>query len=131
MASTYRARVDALEAIFRDPDHGREAFELLRGLIDEVRILPEDGEYRLELKGQLVGILALAQRAKNSEGAPAQRALCKSRWLRGLEATYTEQSSGCSFTPEKRHHHRSNSGSYQWNLLRRSIFARSSFLTHI
>jgi DNA invertase Pin-like site-specific DNA recombinase len=51
LASIYRARVDALEAIFRDPDHGREAFELLRGLIDEVRILPEGGEYRLELTG--------------------------------------------------------------------------------
>jgi hypothetical protein len=42
-------------------------------LIEEVRIIPEDGEYRLELKGELAGILALAQGA--SERAPAQRAL--------------------------------------------------------
>jgi site-specific DNA recombinase len=76
LATIYRARVDALEALFRDPDHGREAFELLRGLIDEVRIFPEEnGEYQLELKGALAGILALAQGAKNSEGAAAQRAL--------------------------------------------------------
>jgi hypothetical protein len=75
LAMIYRTRVDALEALFRDAEEGREAFEMLRGLIEEVRIIPEDGEYRLELKGELAGILALAQGAKNSERAPAQRAL--------------------------------------------------------
>ena len=75
LAMIYRTRVDALEALFRDAEEGREAFETLRGLIEEVRIIPEDGEYRLELKGELAGILALAQGAKNSERAPAQRAL--------------------------------------------------------
>jgi site-specific DNA recombinase len=54
---------------------GREEFEMLRCLNEEVRIVPEEGQYRLELKGELAGILALAQGAKNSEGAPAQRAL--------------------------------------------------------
>jgi hypothetical protein len=48
---------------------------MLRGLIEEVRIIPQEGKYRLELKGELAGILALAQGAKNSERAPAQRAL--------------------------------------------------------
>jgi site-specific DNA recombinase len=71
----YRSRVDALEALFRDAEEGREAFETRRGLIEQVRIIPEDGEYRLELKGELAGILALAQGAKNSEREPAQRAL--------------------------------------------------------
>ena len=71
----FRTRVDALEALFHDAEEGGEAFETLRGLIDEVRIIPEDGEYRLELKGELAGILALSQGAKNSERAPAQRAL--------------------------------------------------------
>jgi DNA invertase Pin-like site-specific DNA recombinase len=75
LAAIYRARVDALEALFRDPDQGREAFELLRGLIDEVRILPEEGAYQLELKGELAGILALAEGAKNSRFPPEAKAL--------------------------------------------------------
>jgi hypothetical protein len=75
LAMIYRTRVDALEALFHDAEEGREAFDTLRGLIEEVRIIPEDGEYRLELKGELAGILALAQGVKNSGGAPAQRAL--------------------------------------------------------
>jgi site-specific DNA recombinase len=75
LAMIYRSRIDALEALFRDTEEGREAFETLRGLIDEVRIIPEDGEYRLELKGELAGILALAQGAKNSGESVTQRAL--------------------------------------------------------
>jgi hypothetical protein len=75
LASVYRARVDALEALFRDPEHGRDAFELLRGLIDEVRILPEEGEYRLELKGELAAILALAHGAKDAGRSTRQKAL--------------------------------------------------------
>jgi hypothetical protein len=94
---------------FRDPDQGRAAFELLRGLTDEVRILPEEGEYRLELKGELAGVLALAQGAKllriqaeaarshagvdcntiggkRSEGAAAQRAPANRLLLAMLEA---------------------------------------------
>jgi site-specific DNA recombinase len=71
----YRSRIDALEGLFRDTEEGREAFETLRGLIDEVRIVPEDGEYPLELKGELAGILALAQGAKNSGESATQRAL--------------------------------------------------------
>jgi hypothetical protein len=45
------------------------------GLIKDVRIIREEAEYRLELKGELAGILALVQGAKNPETAPAQRAL--------------------------------------------------------
>jgi hypothetical protein len=29
----YRSRIDAIEALFRDAEEGREAFEMLRGLI--------------------------------------------------------------------------------------------------
>jgi site-specific DNA recombinase len=75
LAMIYRSRIDALEALFRDTEEGREAFEALRGLIDEVRIIPEGGEYRLELKGELAGILALAQGAKNAGESAIQRAL--------------------------------------------------------
>ena len=51
LALIYRTRVDALEALFRDAEEGREAFETLRGLIEEVRITPEDGGMLREFCG--------------------------------------------------------------------------------
>jgi hypothetical protein len=32
-----------------------EAFELIRSLIDEIRLMPENGELRVELRGELAG----------------------------------------------------------------------------
>ena len=37
-----------------------EAFGIIRTLIDEVRLVPEDGQLRVEIRGALAGILALA-----------------------------------------------------------------------
>ena len=75
LATIYRARVEALSGLLHS-DSGREAIELLRSIIEEVRIIPrDDGEYRLEVRGGLAGILALSQGAKNSGDAAAQRAL--------------------------------------------------------
>lgn len=40
---------------------------MLRSLIEEVRILPEEGDaYQIELRGELAAILALAQEAKSA-----------------------------------------------------------------
>jgi site-specific DNA recombinase len=75
LAAVYRARIETLEGALRDPEHGREAFEIVRGLVEEVRIIPADGEVTLELKGQLAGILALAEGAKQAAGSPGDRAL--------------------------------------------------------
>jgi len=44
LAMIYPSRIDALEALFRDAEEGREAFETLRGLIEGIRIIPEDCE---------------------------------------------------------------------------------------
>ena len=38
--------------------------ELIRSLIQEIRLIPEDGRLRVELKGELAGILALADSTK-------------------------------------------------------------------
>jgi site-specific DNA recombinase len=38
---------------------------IIRTLIDEVRLIPEDGQLRVELRGALAGILALATNNKN------------------------------------------------------------------
>jgi len=75
VASIYRARVEALSDLLRS-DADREAIELLRCIIEEVRVIPQDdGAYRLEVRGELGGILALSQGAKNSGSTAAQRAL--------------------------------------------------------
>jgi site-specific DNA recombinase len=41
------------------------AAAVIRALIDEVRLIPEDGQLRVELRGALAGILALANNDKN------------------------------------------------------------------
>ena len=75
LASIYRARVEVLSDLIRS-DTDREAIELLRSIIEEVRVSPNDGgEYRLEVRGELGGILALSQGAKNSAETAAERAL--------------------------------------------------------
>ena len=48
-----------------------QAFELIRSLIEEIRLVPESGELRLELKGELAGILALAADKKKPDGLSA------------------------------------------------------------
>jgi site-specific DNA recombinase len=48
-----------------------ETFELIRSLIDEIRLVAEDGQLRLELRGELAGILALAADKKKPGGLSA------------------------------------------------------------
>jgi site-specific DNA recombinase len=60
LSEVYRARVAALHEALNTPQSRDEAFGIVRTLIDEVRLVPEDGELRLEIRGALAGILALA-----------------------------------------------------------------------
>ena len=64
LAKVYRQQVEQLHGALRDPATREEAFELIRSLIDEIRLVPEEGELRVELKGELAGILALAADSK-------------------------------------------------------------------
>ena len=75
LAAIYSARIQTLETALRDPDHGREAFEIVRGLIEEVRLVPTDGELAVELRGELAGIMALAEGAQRPSGLTHDRAL--------------------------------------------------------
>jgi site-specific DNA recombinase len=47
-------RVEHLHEALRDPTTRNEALELIRSLIDEICLVPEDG---VELRGELTGIL--------------------------------------------------------------------------
>jgi site-specific DNA recombinase len=64
-----------LQAVLSDPDHGREAFDVVRGLVEEVRIVPAGGEVTIELRGELAGILALAETAKKGSSSHQDKAL--------------------------------------------------------
>ena len=60
LADLYRQRVDRLHEELNRPELRAEAAQALRGLIDEVRLIPENGRLEIELLGDLAGILALA-----------------------------------------------------------------------
>lgn len=71
MAEIYRTKVADLHQAFKDESLGAAAMETVRSLIDEVVLTPVDGELRIDLKGDLAGILALT--AGSKRGAPEIR----------------------------------------------------------
>jgi site-specific DNA recombinase len=68
LAEVYRQRVERLRDALRDPGTRDKAFELIRSLIDEIRLVPENGELQVELRGELAGIMALAADSKKPGG---------------------------------------------------------------
>ena len=75
LATIYRDTVEKLEVSLRRPDTGREAFQLIRGLIDAVVLTPLDGKLEIELQGDLAGILALSEAGKTSAFSAKEKAL--------------------------------------------------------
>jgi site-specific DNA recombinase len=73
LAEIYRQRVERLREALNDPTTLDEAFELTRSLIDEIRLVPEDGRLRVELHGELAGILTLSAVGKKPAGFSAVR----------------------------------------------------------
>ncbi len=59
LAEVYRERVAALQEALSDHGAKDEAFNVIRSLIDEIRLIPENGQLRVEIRGALAGILAL------------------------------------------------------------------------
>jgi len=60
LAETYRQKVDKLhQALTRDEER-MEAATILRGLIDEIRLIPKDGLLGIYLVGNLATILAIS-----------------------------------------------------------------------
>jgi site-specific DNA recombinase len=73
LAEIYRQRVERLHEALKDPTTRDEAFEPIRSLIEEIRLIPEDGRLRIELRGELAGILALSAAGKKPGGFSAAR----------------------------------------------------------
>ncbi len=66
MADLYRTKVEELAAALQREDTGLEASEMLRGLIEAIVLTPQDGQLRIELRGNLAAMLAAAQQTKRS-----------------------------------------------------------------
>ena len=62
LAQLYRNRVAELTPLLGQDD-AAEARDLIRGLVDEIRLLPEGGILRIKVRGALGAILALAESA--------------------------------------------------------------------
>jgi site-specific DNA recombinase len=60
LADIYRDKVERLRDSLNAESTRAEAAEALRGLIEEIRLVPEEGQLQIELAGDLAGILALA-----------------------------------------------------------------------
>ena len=73
LAQLYRRKVADLMAALERNDSQAEAFDLIRSLVEEITLVPVDGELKVELKGDLAGILALCSEAKSRPGMTPER----------------------------------------------------------
>jgi site-specific DNA recombinase len=70
LAETYRRKVAALHQALAVDATRDEAFELIRSLIEKVVVTPVAGDVRVDLHGQLAGILGLCREGRRGAGAP-------------------------------------------------------------
>ena len=66
LAEVYRRKLVELSAALAGDD-AAEARELVRGLVEQIRLVPEGGKLRIEVRGELGAILRLAEGAQNQK----------------------------------------------------------------
>ena len=66
MTDLYRSKVEELASALQREDTRLEASEMLRGLIDSIVLIPDEGQLRIELRGNLAAMLTAAQQTKRS-----------------------------------------------------------------
>jgi len=88
MSELYRTKVTQLADALERPDTRTEATEMLRGLIDEIVLTPDQGQLRIDLRGNLAAMLSAATNAKrpsDTDGLHLQVKLvagaCNQRYL--------------------------------------------------
>ena len=59
LAEVYRAKVANLHTALNAEDTKTEAFELIRSLVEKIVLTPDAGELRIDLYGELAGILSI------------------------------------------------------------------------
>ena len=72
LAEIYRDKVARLHEELNRPELREEASLAIRGLIEEVRLVPENGRLEIELAGDLAGILALTSNNPRRDGRGLQ-----------------------------------------------------------
>jgi site-specific DNA recombinase len=68
LAELYRRKVADLAAGLEQPETRKEAFPILRSLVEAILLVPDNGVLRVEVRGELAGILALADSKKTRRG---------------------------------------------------------------
>ncbi|MBX6376788.1 MAG: hypothetical protein IRZ13_21490, partial [Acetobacteraceae bacterium] len=71
LAEVYRRRVAELTAALAAED-AAEVRERVRGLVEEIRLVPEDGRLRIEVRGALGAILRLAEEGARNRQRPGE-----------------------------------------------------------
>jgi hypothetical protein len=66
MADLCRTKVEQLAGALQREDSRLEASDTLRGLIDSIVLTPQEGQLRIELRGNLAAMLTVAQQTKRS-----------------------------------------------------------------
>ena len=87
--TAYRRMTEALAS----DETQAEAFDLIRSLLEEITLVLEDGELKVELKGDLAGILQLCSTSKSPSSLSPERleqvklvaGACNQRYLRLVE----------------------------------------------
>ena len=64
LAEVYRRKVADLHRALYDKDSAPEAFELIRTLVADITLTPDDGQLRIDLRGELAAILNLCSESK-------------------------------------------------------------------
>ena len=72
LAELYRQKVTNLAEALNDEHTRLEAAECIRDLIDEIRLVPENGKLRVKLYGELAALLNLANEHPRSKGTGVQ-----------------------------------------------------------
>lgn len=57
----------SLTAQLQDTENRDDAFQIIRSMFDEVRLVPKGGKLRIDLRGELAGILSLCRESKNPD----------------------------------------------------------------
>ena len=72
-ALVYRAKVADLDTALSCEGTRAEAADILRELIEEVRLVPEHGELQIELRGKLAAILSFTQKSNPGAGGAGMK----------------------------------------------------------
>jgi site-specific DNA recombinase len=68
VAAVYREKIAKLREALNAEDTRTEAAEMIRGLIEQIRLVPEEGRLRIELSGELAALISLANQHPRSSG---------------------------------------------------------------